>query len=159
MSSSCCTKVCSDEYLSITTKINELLSSNQQALISIFTDETESQYVLDNIGNEINNLQITSLSKTDCYIDPVTNERVCSCLKIKFINDGEFINIDDDDNYYYQINGIDFPVRNFGFTEVNQQIDCCPEDHTEPPTEPPTEPSTEPPTEPPTEAPTEGSSV
>jgi hypothetical protein len=112
-SSTSCTHIHSDEYLNITTKINELLSSNQQALISIFVDETETTFALDNLGNEVNNLQIASISKTDSYIDIVTNEKVSSCLTIIFKDNGEFINIDDDDNYFYVINGIEFPIKTF----------------------------------------------
>ena len=103
----------SNQYTNITTRINELLSTNQQALISIFSDKEETTYVIDNMGNEVNKLQIISISVTDSYIDPVTNEPVSSSLKIVFNTEGEFIYIDNTDHYWYEINGVDFEVRTF----------------------------------------------
>ena len=103
----------SNEYTNITTRINELLSTNQQALISIFSDKEETTYVIDNMGNEVNKLQIISISVTDSYIDPVTDETVSPSLKIVFNTNGEFIYIDNTNKYWYEINGVDFEIRTF----------------------------------------------
>jgi len=101
------------EYTNITTEIGNLLSSNKQAFISIFNDEAGTDYALDNLGNPVNNLQITSISVTDSYTDPNTNEIVKPDIKISFNTNGEFINIDDDDIFWYVISSRDFPRRTF----------------------------------------------
>jgi len=101
------------EYTNITTEIGNLLSLNKQAFISIFNDEAGTDYAMDNIGNPVNNLQITSISVTDSYTDQNTNEIVKSNIKIVFNTNGEFINIDDDDVFWYVISSRDFPTRTF----------------------------------------------
>lgn len=102
------------EYTNITSEISNILSLNKQAFISIFNDEAATEYALDNIGNPVNNLQIISISSTESYIDVNTNETVKSNIKITFNTNGEFINIDDDDIFWYVISSADFPVRTFG---------------------------------------------
>jgi len=101
------------EYTNITTEIGKLLSSNKQPFISIFNDEAGTDYALDNLGNPVNNLQITSISVTDSYTDPNTNEIVKPDIIISFNTNGEFINIDDDDVFWYVISSRDFPTRTF----------------------------------------------
>ena len=104
------------EYENITTQIGDLLSSNKQAFISIFNNEAGSDYALDNLGNPVNNLQITSISLTDSYTDQNTNEIVKPDIKISFNTKGQFINIDDDDVFWYTISSMDFPNRRFTFS-------------------------------------------
>ena len=101
------------EYENITTEIGNLLSSNKQPFISIFNDEAGTEYALDNLGNPVNNLQITSISVTDSYTDPNTNEIVKPDIIISFNTSGQFINIDDDDVFWYVISCRDFPTRTF----------------------------------------------
>ena len=103
----------SNEYTNITTTINDLLSNNQQALISIFSDEAETIYVKDNMDNEVNELHIVSITVTDSYVDPATNKTVSPSLKIVFNTNGEFIYLDNTHQYWYKINGVEFPVRSF----------------------------------------------
>jgi len=104
------------EYTNITTEIGNLLSSNKQAFISIFNNEAGTDYALDNLGNPVNNLQITSISVTDSYTDPNTNEIINANIKLLFNTNGEFINIDDDDVFWYVITSADFPTRRFGLS-------------------------------------------
>jgi transglutaminase-like putative cysteine protease len=104
------------EYTTITTVIGDILNSNKQAFISIFNDQAGTDYALDNLGNPVNNLQITSISITDSYTDNTTNEIVNANIKILFNTNGEFINIDDNDIFWYVISSADFPTRKFAFS-------------------------------------------
>ena len=101
------------EYTNITTQISTILGNNKQAFISIFNDEAGTDYSLDNLGNPVDNLLINSISITESYTDPNTNEIVNANLKIIFNTNGEFINIDGIHTYWYLINGVDFPTRTF----------------------------------------------
>jgi hypothetical protein len=103
----------STNYNDITTKMNSILSSNQQPVINIFSDQAGTQYVNDSAGNPINQFQIYSISCTNSYFDSVNNAPVNSSVTITFINKTTLKIIDNVDTYWYTITGIDFPSRIF----------------------------------------------
>ena len=100
----------SSAYNDINTQINAMLSNNKQPAISIFSDEAGNVPVKDEAGNDIVNLNVTSISITQSYIDSVTNDPVNASLTIRF-SDQSFKVVDGTDTYYYTISGTDFPLR------------------------------------------------
>ena len=103
-------QITSTEYSAITAAIGALLSNNQQANISIYSDAEGTIPVKDEAGTDIVNLQVTSVSVTQSYIDSVTNEPVNASVTISFA-DQSFKVIDKTHTYYYTIAGQDFPLR------------------------------------------------
>jgi hypothetical protein len=103
--------ISSSTYDSITSQINDMLSSNRQASISIYDDADGAAFTLDTMGNPINELQVKSVSVTKSYIDSATNEPVSASVTIVFVNDASFKAIDDEHFNWFKIKGTDFPLR------------------------------------------------
>jgi hypothetical protein len=100
----------SGAYGEITSQINALLSNNKQASLSIYDDAEGTTPTLDEAGTPIVDLQVTSVSITQSYIDSVTNAPVNASVTISFV-DNSFKVIDDVHQYYYTVQGTDFPLR------------------------------------------------
>ena len=98
-------------YDSITAQINDMLSSNRQASISIYDDADGTVFTLDSDGNQINEAQVKSVSVTKSYIDSVTNEPVSANVTIIFVNNALFKAIDDEHFNWFKIKGTDYPLR------------------------------------------------
>ena len=103
--------ISSSTYESITAQINDMLSSNRQASISIYDDADGTVFTLDSAGNPINELQVKSVSVTKSYIDSATNEPVSASVTIVFIGDATFKAVDDEHFNWFKISGTDFPLR------------------------------------------------
>jgi hypothetical protein len=105
------TVVHTSEYYSITNAIDGFLSSGKMALVNIFTDSTGTTYAKDAHGNDVDSLQVTSITITESYVDPKTNETVTPSLEIKFNNGSYIISRDGIEEYWYTIDGSDMPLR------------------------------------------------
>ena len=101
----------STTYENITSQINGMLSTNRQASISVYDDAEGATFSLDSNGNQINNVQIKSVSMTQSYIDSITNAPVSASVTIVFTDNASFKAIDDEHLNWYKINGTDFPLR------------------------------------------------
>lgn len=104
------TQITSAEYAVINTRLGGLLAQNKQPTMSIYDDAEGTIPVKDEAGTDIVNLQVTSVSITQSYIDSITNDPVNSSLTISF-SDKSFRVIDNEDTFYYSIQGAYFPMR------------------------------------------------
>ena len=104
------TQITSSEYANLNSEITAMLSTNRKPAICIYSDAEGTVPVNDAAGNPIVNLEITSVSITQSYIDSVTNQPVSASVTIYFA-DHSFKVIDNKDTYYYKITGVDFPLR------------------------------------------------
>ena len=102
----------SENYDSITSQINGMLSNNQQAHISIYNDSALTNSATDSNGNPISDYIITSVSVTKSYIDTVTNLPVNANIRFMFNNGASFKSADNED-HWFNLKGVDFPIRTF----------------------------------------------
>lgn len=99
------TPITTQHYSQITSEINDLLSNNQNASISVFTNQDGSSVALDSNGNSILNQRIASISYTSSYTDVNTSQVVNGFLTITFSSGNTFKSIDNVDQYWYTIQG------------------------------------------------------
>lgn len=90
----------SNLYQPILVDINSIILKGQRIFISLYTDATGSQFVTDNHGHEIDKKMFVSVS----YKYPHTN--VEGELKITFNDDCFVIINDNNDNFWYSVDGV-----------------------------------------------------